>query len=184
MKIVDVPIDSIRPAKWRTTYVLKPDLKLLAQSMVEAGWLSPIVVRREDMTIIDGFHRWLVAQQDKDFVRTHGNKTVPVQFVEIDEVDAMVLHVRMNRARGQVMAKYLSLMIHDILSSRKYKESDFKRLFNMSDDEICVLLEGNLIKHRKVKDHEYSKAWVPIEVPAGKEIPVVEFIERPPNADR
>jgi hypothetical protein len=52
----------------------------------------------------------------------------------------------------------------------------------MRVDELELLLDGTLIKMRKIPQHTYSRAWVPIEVPAGEELPVV--IERPPNPDR
>jgi hypothetical protein len=53
----------------------------------------------------------------------------------------------------------------------------------MSNDEVDLLFDGGLLKSRKVKDHVYSKAWIPIEAPAGTTSATIN-IERPPNADR
>lgn len=183
MNIVEVPIDSIRAADWRATHMLLPDLKLLTQSMVEYGWISPIIVRKKDSVIIDGFHRWLIAQKDAEFRKRHGKKTVPVVFMDIDLIDAMVMHIRLNRARGVLMARYISLLAKDILASKKYQRTEIKRLLAMSEDELAVLLDGSLLKHRKISEYEYSKAWVPVEVPASTPIEAVSF-EAPPNADR
>lgn len=183
MQIVDVPIDSIRPASWRATHVLKPDLKLLAQSMIAFGWTSPIVVRKDDMTIIDGYHRWVIAQTDTSFGRKHGAKTVPVVVYDLDSVDAMVMHIALNRSRGQLVAKKLSSLVKGILRVKKYSQDEIRKMLNMTREEMDVLLDGTLFKQKKLDDYEYSKAWVPIEVPAGKKIESVS-IEQPPNADR
>ena len=45
------------------------------------------------------------------------------------------------------------------------------------------MLAPNLIKHRKVPEHKYSRAWIPIEAPKVDEKNVPKF-ERPPNLDR
>jgi len=39
------------------------------------------------------------------------------------------------------------------------------------------------LKGKKLSEHTYSRAWVPIEAPAGSSPQSVK-IERPPNADR
>jgi ParB-like chromosome segregation protein Spo0J len=182
MNITTLPYDAIRPAPWRATHVLRPDLKLLARTMTDTGWLSPVVVRRADMTIVDGFHRWVIAHTNKDFIKQWGSD-VPVTFVDVDEIDAMILHVRLNRARGQVVAKFLSMLIREVLASRKYDEDTLRRFFGMHADEMTVLVSGSLIKARKIAEHAYSKAWVPVELPVDAPVQAA-VIERPPNADR
>ena len=102
--------------------------------------------------------------------------------VDIDTVDAMVMHIRLNRARGQIVAKYMSSVVRDIAASKKYSLHEIEELFNMNMLELDLMLDGSLLKMRKVKEHTYSKAWVPIEAPAGAVESVV--LERPPNEDR
>jgi ParB-like chromosome segregation protein Spo0J len=182
LNIEMVPINSVRPATWRATHVLKPDMKVLSKSMVDFGWLGPIVVRRKDSTIIDGFHRWVIAQ-DAEFRKVHKGDLIPVMFVEVDEVDARLMHVRLNRGRGGVVARFLALLLQDVFASRKYSNLEIRRMLGMSNEEIALLEEGSLLKHRKIDEYEYSKAWVPVEVPvAAKQQEMV--IERPPNPDR
>ena len=65
IELATVHLGSLSPAPWRATHVLKPDLKLLTESIREYGVLSPLVVRKESMTIIDGFHRYVSLQNDK-----------------------------------------------------------------------------------------------------------------------
>jgi hypothetical protein len=45
------------------------------------------------------------------------------------------------------------------------------------------MLDGDLIKNRKILEHNYARAWIPIEAPSSK-VEDVFVIERPPNPDR
>lgn len=177
-----VPFDEVRPADWRTTHMLRPDVKVLTQSMTKFGWLTHLVVRRADMTIIDGFHRWMVAHTDKGFIRAHGIE-VPIQVVDVDEIDARLMHVMCNRARGAVVARYLASTFQDVLRSRKYDEQTLRKMLSMSSDEFELLVDASLIKSRKIDEYSYSKAWVPVEAPPGTVLDTSN-IERPPNPDR
>lgn len=182
VKITNLKVNSIKAPKWGATSILKPDKSLLRLSMVESGWLQPIVVRMEDMTIIDGYHRWIIAQEDEKFAKRHGD-WVPVVFHDVDEIDAMILHVRLNRARGNVNSFALSKLIKRVVASGKYDENDLKNVLLMHDDEVDLLMSSGLLKMKNYKQYEYSRAWVPIEVPKGEEV-ATTFIERPPNKDR
>ena len=71
--------------------------------------------------------------------------------------------------------------------------TDFNDHFAMKFDELELMLDGSIIKRRKVADHNYSRAWVPIEAPPGstdselaRKHQVAEeiVIEKPPNPDR
>jgi len=136
-------------------YIVAPDLKRLDESIQKYGILSPIVVQPNG-TIIDGLHRWEIAT-------SHNITEVPVTVVDIDDVEAMILHIDLNRYRGIVVAKYLSWLIQNILSSRKYSQNELRKKLNLTSDEFDILAEGSLIKMRKIKQHTYSPAWVPVE---------------------
>jgi len=176
-----VKFTEISGAPWRTTHLLKPDLNLLSQSISEYGIISPIVVQKKNMQIIDGYHRWLVCAKDKKIQKTLGG-VVPVVLFDVDNIDAMVMHIRLNRAKSQIVAKYMSSVLRDIASSKKYSILEIEELFNMNMLELDLMLDGSLLKMRKIKEHKYSNAWVPIEAPAGTVDNVV--LERPPNEDR
>lgn len=169
-------------AEWRCTYVLKPDRKVLLESMRTYGWTSPIVVSSRDNVIIDGHERWMIAATD-DVISNRDKGLVPVLWVDCDEIEAMLMHVRINRGRGQIQAKPLSTLLRRVVRSGAYEPVDFIKGLGMSTDEIDLLLEGGLIKQRKISTHKYSRAWVPVEAPKGAVIPAMT-IERPPNADR
>jgi ParB-like chromosome segregation protein Spo0J len=169
-----VKIESIRPAPWKATYIFKPDLKMLEDSIAADGMQYPILVRQETSEIIDGFARW-VAKQNL------GHKTVEIEFVDKSEVDSMVMHVQINRGRGQVVAKDLSNLIQRCLRSKVYEYDELRKKLNMTIDEYDILADGALVKRRKLKEHKYSNAWVPVETSGYAEKP---DIERPKTPDR
>ena len=53
----------------------------------------------------------------------------------------------------------------------------------MKYDELEVLFNPTILKQRKISEHKYSRAWVPVEAPAGT-VDNGPTTERPPNADR
>lgn len=183
MKIEYTPFNSIKPAPWRANYVLKPDMDLLRLSMSECGWMQPIIVRAADMTIIDGTHRWVIAGE-KHFQSRYG-KDIPVLFYDVDEIDAMIMHVRMNRARGSIFAKPFAKLLKSVVLSDKYSADTLEEILVMSPDEVDLMLAGGLLKQRKIPQHEYSRAWVPVEAPPSSSLNVASIeTERPPNPDR
>jgi hypothetical protein len=181
MNIEYVSGGSLREAPWRSTYVLKPDQRLLSASLLAYGWVSPLLVQVGG-TIIDGHERWKIAASNSEIVQRDSG-LIPVIWADCDEVEAMIMHVRVNRAKGIMHAKSLSNLIRRILRSKAYDEAELKTLFGMSKEEMELLSAGSFLKKKKVAEHQYSKAWVPVEAAAGAVAPSVS-IERPPNADR
>jgi len=184
MKIEYVKWDSIKPAPWRATHCLKVDLQVIADSLNDYGWFAPIIVKKDSSEIIDGFHRWVCAQTDKRILK-RDKKLVPVIFEDVDTADAMLMHLRLNRGRGIILAQYMSQIVRELFHSRKYSPDEIKDMLNMSYAEITLMMDGSVLKTRNVKEHKYSRAWVPVEAPPGTiEQPEDTVIERPPNKDR
>jgi ParB-like chromosome segregation protein Spo0J len=182
MQIEYVKWDELKPAPWRATHMLKPDIQVLADSLHDYGWISPIIVQKSTMHIIDGFHRWICAQADKKILK-RDKKLIPVIYVDVDSIDAMVMHISLNRGRGSLVAKHMSAIIQDIYHSGKYGLEEIKNIFSMSYAEINLMMDSSIIKQRKITEYSYSKAWVPIEAPTRAAEQIVE-IEKPPNKDR
>jgi hypothetical protein len=95
----------------------------------------------------------------------------------------MMMHLRFNRGRGTLVAKKISNIVRKLKQSGKYDRHDFDTLLCMKTDELEVMLEASIIKTRKISEHTYSRAWVPIEAPAGT-VDNSPLVERPPNSDR
>jgi len=178
---IHVKPSELKPATWRATYMLSPDLAVLARSVHKHGILSPIIVRKDGMTIIDGHERCSLALKNQQ-VRESIGETVPVSIIDCTEQEAMILHIQMNRGRGLVVTKRLSALIRKLHISGAATEQDLCIAFNMTLDEFEVLLDGTIVKHRAIKDHIYSRAWVPIE--SDVKLADQPLIEAPPNGDR
>jgi hypothetical protein len=82
-----------------------------------------------------------------------------------------------------LLAKPTSQIIRNLVKSRKYEKAELGALLQMKGDELQLLLDGSLIKQRKISEHSYSRAWVPVEADA-KVTEIQMSIEKPPNADR
>jgi ParB-like chromosome segregation protein Spo0J len=166
---------NLKPAEWRVTHVLRPDFRKLKDSIESFGLLSPLVAKSDTGEIIDGFHRWMIAQNDDSL-----GANLPVVFVECDRIDAMVLSIRLNRERGFVVAKRLSRAVKQILRSGKFTDEELRLLLGMTMDEFDVVADGSLVKSKKIKDYKFGQAWVPVEADKAQHI----SIERPPTEDK
>jgi hypothetical protein len=181
MNVDFIPIDDLRYPDWRATYILRPDLMVLAASIGEFGLLNPLIVQQDTNIVIDGSSRLAVISQIASLRDRF--PTIPVIFVDVDESQSMVLHVQMNRGRGFIVPHRLSAIVRKLRRVCGFKETDFRDKFAIKFDELELLLEGSFIKHRNIKEHTYSKAWVPIEAPAGVVDKAPISIEKPPNPD-
>lgn len=177
-----VEFDKLKVPSWKTTFTLRPELLIISGSLFEYGFIQPIHARLSTGEIIDGSERFLLASQVEEISERCEN-LVPVVYHDVDLIDAMILHVRLNRGISVVNAEKLSKVVKQIINSRKYSTGELRTLLSMGNEELSVLRDGRLLKHRNIKEHNYAKAWVPIEAPPGKSEKPIEF-ESPPNKDR
>lgn len=181
-KIEYVPFEELQIAPFKATYILRPDLLTLAKSLIDFGFITPIVVQKDTNIVIDGNERVLLAKINK-YVKSVVGSECPVVYVECDSIDAQMMHLRLNRSRGNLLAKPTSNIVRNLVKSKKYCKEDLEELLQIKHDEFYLLFDGSLLKHRKVNSHSYSRAWVPVEADP-KATEVAMSIERPPNADR
>ena len=182
-EVKQVSPSELNPASWRATYMLSPDLAVLARSIHKHGILSPIIVRKDGMTIVDGHERHSLALNNPQ-IRESVGEVVPVSIIDCTEQEAMILHIQMNRGRGSIVAKKLSHIIRTLSKTGKLDEEGFVSKFCMKFHELELMLDGTLLIHRDIKNHTYSRAWVPIEAPSGTIDKEPLVIEQPPNLDR
>lgn len=167
----------LKPYAWATAnHVLNPDFRLLRESLENNGWLAPLVVSGGD-NIVDGVHRWSLARDYQTI-----DQQIPVVVVEVDQSEAMVMHIQLNRSRGVPVNKKVSRLVKALLRGGKYDPEDLRMMLRMSADEFDLLADGTLVKMLNVKEHDFSKAWVPVET-GGREVGQGISIERPPNKD-
>ena len=182
LNISYVDAKSLKVPEWKATHILRPDLLVLSASLMEFGFIEPIHVRSSTKEVIDGSERLLLFLNVSRISELHGNM-VPVIEHDCDSLSAMMMHLRLNRGRGNLVVKKVSNIVRKLKQSGKYGRNEFDSLLCMKTDELEVMLEASIIKTRKIAEHTYSRAWVPIEAPAGT-VDSGAVVERPPNADR
>jgi len=181
LKIEYFSVDSLKKGDWHSNHVLRPDLLTLSASMQKYGFIFPVLVRAEDNAIIDGYHRWMLAKDNPKMAARVGTQ-IPCIVHNVDTLEAALMHLQLNRGRGSLVAHKVAAVVRDLIFSNKYSEEDLDLLLSMKYDELSLLLDGTMIKKLNTSEHKYSRAWVPIEAPAGT---VENFkTERPPNPDR
>lgn len=182
MKTELVNVDDLVKPSWHSNYILRPDLVVLSASICKYGILSPLVID-SDNVIIDGVQRWMLAKDNK-YVRAVVGSELPVVRVACDSIDARLLHVSINRGRGDIVAKKLSNIVKDVVSSGAYEQEEVADMLCMKYDELDIMLDGTVLKAKNITDHRYSRAWVPVEASSESLSDKGISIERPPNADR
>ena len=141
--------------------VFPPEMALLKLSILEDGWTQPIVVNRETMEIIDGFHRWTLASSDPQIIGVSGGK-VPVAFVApADAASQQMSTIRHNRARGTHGITAMSNIVRD-LKDRGLGDKEIRDRLGMEQEEIDRLYDFRSSTERVGQD-SFGKGWVPVK---------------------
>ena len=110
-----VPIYKLKPNNYNPNVVTKENLELLTQSILTNGWTLPIVVK-PDYTIIDGFHRWTVAQREP--LKNKLSGMVPVVIVDhkshSEDIYGTITH---NRARGTHVIGPMKAIVRELVNA-------------------------------------------------------------------
>lgn len=131
-----VEYERLKANDYNPNKVSKDNLELLKQSILSNGWTLPIVVR-QDYTIIDGFHRWIVAKQEP--LKTMLGGKVPVVIVEHESRDGDIYGtITHNRARGVHLLEPMKAIVKELLDGGKTVEEISKQL-GMKAEEIFRL---------------------------------------------
>jgi ParB/RepB/Spo0J family partition protein len=110
LKVVDLPVDRLRPNPWNPNRVPPELFAKLREYIRREGFVEPLVVRPAEpghYEILGGEHRWRVAQE-------LGYGTVPCAVVELDDRRAKILSVNLNELKGQSLPHLLAELVHDL----------------------------------------------------------------------
>lgn len=129
--------DLLKANDYNPNKVSRDNLRLLTQSIITNGWTLPIVVR-PDFTIIDGFHRWIVAGQEP--LRSKLGGKVPVVIVDHkgnrdEDIYGTITH---NRARGTHLLEPMKAIVKKLLGEGKTVAEIGKQL-GMKPEEVFRL---------------------------------------------
>jgi ParB-like chromosome segregation protein Spo0J len=163
------PIDNIiwKPARelwanaWNPNVVFNQELKLLEEGIILLGWLQPILVN-PDWMIIDGFHRVQLSISSPRLQQIYAEE-VPCAVVDLSIPDAMMMTIRINRAKGQHVAFKMSDLVKTLVEEYQVTQEEMQQKMGMTKSEVALLYDGTLIKRKELQTREYSRAWIPVE---------------------
>lgn len=150
--------DELVANNWNPNRVFRPELELLHRSMIEDGWTQPIVARQQEdgrYEIIDGFHRWTLAEEPD--IRDLTGGLVPIVLVDTDHAHSRISTVRHNRARG---SHYVNLMASIVceLSDMGLTEAELIDELGMEAEEVRRLAaHGDILA--RVGGEQMGEAW-------------------------
>lgn len=139
--------------------VFTPELKALERNILSIGWVQPIIIT-EDNVIIDGFHRAMLSKESKKLKEKY-NGEVPCVVFNVPRDKAMILTIRMNRAKGSHVAVRMSDMVKELIDSHGWDAKELAVELGASKKEIDLLHQDGVFKFRNIKSYKYAKAWYP-----------------------
>lgn len=159
--IVWIPARELKPNSYNPNTVFNTELTLLEESILKDGWVQPIIIN-PNYIIIDGFHRWSISCISEKLASRYAEE-VPCVIVDKTDAEAMMMTVRMNRAKGKHAAIKMADIVQTLIDDHGCTPDDLVQGMGMTLSEIELLYDGTLLKHVNWQNKEYSRAWVPIE---------------------
>lgn len=141
--------------------VFTPELKLLERSLLLTGWVQPVLITK-DGTIIDGFHRTMLSR-DSDAVKARWGGKVPCAILDVSRPEAMILTIRMNRAKGTHVAVAMAKIVQELVQVHHYDPQEIGIEMGMGKEEVDLLCQEGVFKMKNIEGYRYSKAWYPAE---------------------
>jgi len=105
--VTDVAIDDLHPDPANPRRISDAELDALTRSLRQFGFVQPVLVRREDSTVIGGHQRLVAA-------RRLGHATVPVVWLDIGAEQARLLGLALNRISGSWDEQLLARLLADL----------------------------------------------------------------------
>jgi len=125
IEIVHLPIGDLRPDPANPRRISDEERESLTRSIRQFGLVDPVIARREDKVVIGGHQRLLAA-------RRLGLKEVPVVLVDLDQEQARVLNLALNRISGSWDQELLSRLLAEL---KDVPDVDLS-LTGFSEDEL------------------------------------------------
>ena len=154
-------VDDLDANDYNPNMVMNTELKLLELSILRTGWIQPIIVDR-DRRIIDGYHRYRLSMDSKAMQKQFKDR-MPCAVLDVDRGQAMILTVRMNRAKGNAAAVRMADLVKELIDKHNYSESDLVTELGASKQELQLLYADSVFHAKRIGKYKYSEAWIPKE---------------------
>lgn len=163
--------DNLSANLYNPNAVAPPEMALLKQSIVEDGWLFPIIVfdasihiegltanpNKDLHTIIDGFHRYTISGHKEVYALTEGF----LPCIVLNPTNPLATTVRLNRAKGTHAVLKMAEIVQKELEGGRSIDLIMKD-YGMEKEEV-VRLANRLGIHlsKQITGAGYSKSWKP-----------------------
>jgi len=155
-----VPRDELTANSWNPNKQAPPEQRLLVISILENGWTQPIAARAEPggLEIVDGYHRWTVAEDPRIAALTGGLVPV-VPLPECDPAVARLATIRHNRARGSHAVLAMADIVTELLGLGMDPGQIGARL-EMDGEEVERLADRGNMRTRHGQGG-FGEGWTP-----------------------
>ena len=149
------------PNDYNPNRVLTQEFKILVLNILRFGWIQPILINKNNI-IIDGFHRWKLAQESPELYKKYSGR-VPCVVMDLNDREAMLLTIRMNRAKGVHEASSMAKIAKKLIQDYNMTPNNLRTELGMSSREVELLLSDTVFEIKNIDEWQYSKAWYPYE---------------------
>lgn len=156
-----IDCDSLKANHYNPNRVMNAEMNLIERSILRTGWIQPILVNK-NLTIIDGFHRWTLSRLSTQLREKYHGK-VPCAVLDVSDAEAMVITVRINRAKGTHLAFRMSDYIKELIKVHKMPIDDLAKDIGATIEEVELLMKSDVFEHKNIENWTYSEAWFPSE---------------------
>lgn len=156
-----VHVSTLLPNGWNPNVVFRAELKLLETSILRTGWVQPILISRSSL-IIDGYHRFILSQKSEALKKVYAGN-VPCARLDVNDAEAKMLTVRINRAKGTHVAVRMGELVKQLIDEHGVLREEVAAGIGATLDEVDLLYQNSIFKSRNLADAPYSKAWYPEE---------------------
>lgn len=140
---------------------MNAEMNLIERSILKTGWIQPILVNKNRI-IIDGFHRWTLSRLS-DTLKAKYDGKVPCAVLDVSDVEAMIITVRINRAKGSHLAFKMADYVKEIIVKHRYPIDQLAQDIGGTIDEVQLLMRNDVFESKNVENWTYSEAWFPGE---------------------
>lgn len=153
--------ESLTANEYNPNRVFNQELALLEQSILSTGWMQPVLCN-PDGVIIDGFHRWMLSQESAK-IRAKYEGWVPCVVLHVSRAEAMMMTIRINRAKGTHAAVRMSDIVKELIDVHGCDPHEVATKIGATKDEVDLLYQDSIFVAKDMKNYKYSRAWIPKE---------------------
>lgn len=150
-----LPMNKVVPNDYNPNKMQFKVLKLLKTSIIEDGFLFPILViyvkENDQYVVVDGFHRYkAMLQLNQDLI--------PAVVLKRDISERRVMTVRMNKTRGVHQLDGDKKNFQNLLDEGKFSLPELSQKMALEAEEIVIYKKkGSIIE--EFRDQDFSNAW-------------------------